>query len=45
MILPYVYGPFGGICAMDVWWSVLDASLFSGDKSFDVFRCFIVKFV
>jgi hypothetical protein len=37
MILPCVYGTFGGVCAMDVWGSVLDASLFQCDKCFNVF--------
>jgi hypothetical protein len=36
MILPCAYGLFGGVCAMDVRWSVLNASLFSGDNHFDV---------
>jgi hypothetical protein len=35
MILPCVYGSFGGVCVMDVQWSVLNVSLFSGDKRFD----------
>jgi hypothetical protein len=37
MIFPCGYGLFGGVCAMDVWWSVLDASLFHGDERFNVF--------
>jgi hypothetical protein len=37
MILPCVYGLFGRVCAMDVRWSVLNASLFRGDKHFNVF--------
>jgi hypothetical protein len=45
MIFLCAYGPFGGVCAMDVWWSELDASLFCGNKRFDVFGCFVVKFV
>jgi hypothetical protein len=36
MVLPCANGPFGGACAMDVRSSVLNASLFNGDKSFDV---------
>ena len=32
MVLPCAYGPFGKICAIDVWWSVLDASLFCGNN-------------
>ncbi len=36
MILPCAYGTFGGVCAMYVWGSVLDASLFHGNKHFDV---------
>ncbi len=30
---------------MDVRWSILDASLFGGDKCFDVFGCIIDEFV
>jgi hypothetical protein len=45
MLFPGVYGPFGGVCAMDVQWSVLDACLFDGDKCFDVFKCFVVEFI
>jgi hypothetical protein len=32
MIFPGAYGPFGGVCAMDVQQSVLDACLFGGNK-------------
>jgi hypothetical protein len=45
MILPCASGLFGRICAMDVQWSVLNASLFHGNKCFDIFGYFIVKFV
>jgi hypothetical protein len=45
MNLPCAYGLFGGVCAMDVQGSVLNASLFCGDKHFDVSECFVVKFV
>jgi hypothetical protein len=37
MIFPCAYSLFGRVCAMDVRWSVLNASLFSGNKRFDVF--------
>ncbi len=30
---------------MDVWLSVLDASLFGGDECFNVFECFVVEFM
>ncbi len=30
---------------MDVWESVLDSSLLGGNKRFDIFGCFVVKFV
>jgi hypothetical protein len=36
MILPCVYGLFGRVFAMDVWGSVLDASVFHGNKRFDI---------
>ncbi len=36
MILPCAYGLFGGVCEMDVWGSVVDASVFRDDKGFDV---------
>jgi hypothetical protein len=36
MILPCAYGLFGGVWAMDIWGSVLDASVFCGNKRFDV---------
>jgi hypothetical protein len=45
MNLPCVYCLFGGVCAMHVRWSVLDASSHFGDKHFDVFGCFVVEFV
>ncbi len=45
MIFPGMYGLFGGVSAMDVWWSVFDASLLSGNKHFNVFGCFVVKFM
>jgi hypothetical protein len=32
MILPCACGPISGVCAIDVWWSVLDASLFCGNN-------------
>jgi hypothetical protein len=44
-ILPCAYGLFGRVCPMDVQWSVLDASLFCGNKRFNVFGCFFVEFV
>jgi hypothetical protein len=37
LILPCAYGTFGRVCVMDVWGSVLDASLFRGNKRFEVF--------
>ncbi len=45
MILPDAYGLLCGVCAMDVQWSVLNASLFSGNKHFDFFGCFVVEFM
>ncbi len=45
VILPCAYGTFDRVCAIDVWRSVLDASLLCGNKRFDIFGCFIVKFV
>ncbi len=30
---------------MDVWWSVLNACLFGGNVCFDIFGCFVVKFM
>jgi hypothetical protein len=45
MIFPGAYSPFGGVCAINVWWSVLDAFLFRGNKSFNVFGSFVVKFM
>ncbi len=36
MILQCANGPFGRACAMDVRSSVMNASLFNGDKGFDV---------
>jgi hypothetical protein len=43
MIFPGAYGPLGGVCAMDVRWSVLDACLFGGDKCSNISRYFIVE--
>jgi hypothetical protein len=45
MIFPGVDGLFGRVRAMDVRWSVLDACLFGGDKSFNIFGSFIVEFM
>ncbi len=45
MILPCAYGPFSRVCALDVRWSVLDASLFHGNKHFNIFGCYVVEFV
>ncbi len=45
MIFSGAYGPFGGVCAMDVSWSVLDACLFGGNKRFNFFECFAVEFM
>ncbi len=45
MILPCGYGTFGGVCAMDVRGSVLDASLLRGDKHFDILGYFVDKLV
>jgi hypothetical protein len=43
MNLYCVNGLFGGVCVMDVWWSILDVSLFHGNKLFDVFGCFFCR--
>jgi hypothetical protein len=45
MVFPGAYGLFGRVCAMDVWQSVLDAWLFGGKESFNIFGSFIVKFM
>jgi hypothetical protein len=45
MIFPCAYGLFGGVCAMDVRWSALNACLFSGNKGFNIFGCFVVNFM
>ncbi len=45
MILQCAYGPFNRVSAMDVRWSVQDANFLHGNKHFDVFGCFVVKFV
>ncbi len=45
MIVPCVHGLFGRVCAMDVRWTVLDASLFRGNKCFNVFGCFVGEFM
>jgi hypothetical protein len=45
MIISGAYGPFGVVSAMDVRWSVLDVCLLGGNKCFDVFGCFVVKFM
>ncbi len=45
MIFPGMYGLFGGVCVMDVRWSVLDVCLFGGNKHFNVSGCFVVKFM
>ena len=43
MVLPCAYSLFGRVCAMDVRWSVLDVSLFRGNKHFNVFGCFVSR--
>jgi hypothetical protein len=45
MIFPGVDGPFGGVCAMDVQQSVLDACLLGSNKGFDAFGSFVVEFM
>ncbi len=45
MIFPGVYGLFGGVCAMDVQRSVLDACLFGGNKKCNIFGSYVVKFM
>ncbi len=39
------FGRSNRVCAMDVQGSVLDASLFRGNKCFDILGCFVVEFV
>ncbi len=45
MIFPGAYGPFCWVCAMDVWWSELNACLFGGNNRFTTFGCFVAEFM
>jgi hypothetical protein len=45
MIFLSVDGQFGGICTMDVQWSVLEACLFGSNEGFNIFESFVVEFM